>query len=70
MGCLASRTMTAEELSQREDGRERKRKMIGRAVEGLLRVPAYFAPLLRLIFIRIALMCAFRLPAGSHNRFV
>ena len=36
---------------------------IGRAVEDLLRVPAYFAPRLFLIFKWIALMCAFRVLA-------
>jgi hypothetical protein len=35
----------------------------GRAVEHLLRAPAYFAPLLRLTFRCTALMCAF----GSPN---
>jgi len=37
--------------------------MIGRAVEDLLSAPPYFAPLLRLIFKWIALMCAFRVLA-------
>ena len=41
-------------------GRERKRK-IGRAVEDLL--PAYFAPLLRLIFKWTTSMCFFRVLA-------
>ena len=50
------------ERSLFKTGRERKRK-IGRAVEDLLRAPAYFAPLLRLIFKWTTSMCFFRVLA-------